>query len=97
MRAMHAGTVASVRHQAGDVVEARRRRPDAVEVAAEPDVVDAGIPERAYTVTLDDQDRLRWTTQVDGQEVTFTKEPETTWWQRFKVGLYRMLPIRGQL
>ncbi|MGD8697553.1 MAG: phospholipase D-like domain-containing protein, partial [Gammaproteobacteria bacterium] len=61
------------------------------------DVVDAGIPERAYTVTLDDQDRLRWTTQVDGQEVTFTKEPETTWWQRFKVGLYRMLPIRGQL
>jgi putative cardiolipin synthase len=60
-------------------------------------LIDAGIPERAYTVTLDDRGRLRWTTQVDGQEVTYTKDPETTWWQRFKVGLYRMLPIRGQL
>jgi putative cardiolipin synthase len=61
------------------------------------DLINADIPDRAYTVTLDDQGRLRWTTQVDGREVTYTKEPETTWWQRFRVGLYRMLPIRGQL
>jgi len=59
--------------------------------------VDQRIPEKAYTVTLDDQERLRWTTQVDGREVVYAKEPETTWWQRFKVGLYRMLPIKEQL
>jgi len=60
-------------------------------------VVDDGIPERTYTVTLDDDGKLRWTTRVNGEEVVYAKEPETTWGQRFKVGLYRMLPIRGQL
>lgn len=61
------------------------------------EIVDEDIPQRAYTVTLNDQGRLRWTTWIDGQEVVYDKDPETTWWQRFKVGLYRMLPIRGQL
>jgi len=60
-------------------------------------VVDDGIPERTYTVTLNDHGKLRWTTRVNGEAVVYTKEPETTWSQRFKVGLYRMLPIRGQL
>jgi len=61
------------------------------------EIVDRDIPHRAYTVTLDDRGKLRWTTITDGREVVYTKDPETTWWQRFKVGVYRMLPIRGQL
>ena len=61
------------------------------------EVVDKGIPDRAYTVTLNEHGKLRWTTRMDGQEVVYTKEPETTWGQRFKVRLYRMLPIKGQL
>jgi putative cardiolipin synthase len=61
------------------------------------EIVDRDIPHRAYTVTLDDRGKLKWTTIIDGQEVVYTKDPETTWWQRFKVGVYRMLPIRGQL
>jgi len=61
------------------------------------DLIDRRIPGETYTVTLNDSGHLRWTTWVDGQEVVYTREPETTWWQRFKVGLYRMLPIRGQL
>jgi len=60
-------------------------------------IVDRDIPDRTYTVTLDDRGRLVWTTRIDGEEVVYHKEPETTGWQRFKVRLYRMLPIRGQL
>ncbi len=61
------------------------------------ELIDLDIPGRTYTVTLDEQGDLRWTTWVDGQEQVYTKDPETTWWERFKVGVYRMLPIKGQL
>ncbi|MGB5622990.1 MAG: phospholipase D-like domain-containing protein [Gammaproteobacteria bacterium] len=55
------------------------------------------IPTHAYTLRLDDRDRIEWVTRTDGKEVIYTKEPESTWWQRFKVGFYRMLPIEEQL
>lgn len=60
--------------------------------------VDDSLAEEAYTVFLDDKDRVRWRgLDAAGQEVIFTKEPQTSWWQRFKVGFVRLLPIRGQL
>ncbi len=61
------------------------------------ELIDDSIPERTYTVTLDEQGKLKWTTWKEGEEVVYGKDPETTWWQRFKVGMYRMLPIREQL
>jgi len=34
---------------------------------------------------------------ADGQEKIFKKEPQTSFWDRFMAGFYRILPIRGQL
>lgn len=65
----------------------------------------AGLAERitrnlkpeTYQLELSDTGRLRWTTRIDGEELVYTKEPHTSWWQRFKVGFYRILPIKEQL
>jgi putative cardiolipin synthase len=54
-------------------------------------------PVRAYKLRLNDRGKIEWVTQIDGEEVVFTKEPDSTWWQRFKVGFYRILPIKEQL
>ncbi len=65
--------------------------------SANAEMVMRRIPTHAYTLRLDDRDRIEWVTRIDGEEVIYTKEPESTWWQRFKVGFYRMLPIEEQL
>ena len=58
---------------------------------------DEGVsPGESFRVTLVDG-RLRWTTEVDGKPVVYTKDPETTWWQRLVVGLIGLLPIHSQL
>lgn len=54
-------------------------------------------PNEAYVVTLNEKGKLRWHTMEDGKEVIYDKEPNTSWWTRLKVGLMRILPIRGQL
>lgn len=60
--------------------------------------VEEALTTKAYTVFLDDDDRVRWRGfDAAGDEVIYTREPETSWWQRFKVGFVRLLPIRGQL
>ena len=60
--------------------------------------VNEALARQAYTVFLDDDDRVRWRgLDAAGEELIYTKEPETSWWQRFKVGFVRLLPIRGQL
>lgn len=59
--------------------------------------VEQHLPTEAYSVFLDDKGRVRWRGNEQGQEVIYSKEPQTTWWQRFKVSLVRILPIRGQL
>lgn len=41
--------------------------------------------------------QLVWRGAEAGQPVELHHEPSTSWWQRFKVGLLRMLPIEGQL
>jgi putative cardiolipin synthase len=40
---------------------------------------------------------LRWQTNVDGQKIEWTHEPDTTSWQRMKSELLSLLPIEGQL
>ncbi|MGI9199802.1 MAG: phospholipase D family protein [Woeseiaceae bacterium] len=61
------------------------------------DAIDAALPDQTYEVFLNEKNKVRWRTFVDGQEQIFEKEPETTWGDRFKVGFVRILPIRGQL
>lgn len=41
--------------------------------------------------------QLVWRGAEDGQALELHQEPGTSWWERFKVGVLRMLPIEGQL
>lgn len=64
------------------------------EVAA---FLDEGVAsESAYRVTLENGE-LRWTTEQEGREVVYSREPETSWWKRFSVSLIGILPIHSQL
>lgn len=59
--------------------------------------VHEALPRQTYEVFLNEDGRLRWRAYVDGEEVIYEKEPETSWGQRFSASLMRILPIRGQL
>lgn len=67
------------------------------------EVLGAGVelyelrPDSAYRVTLGEDRRVRWQTEVEGRTVTWNKSPETTFFERFKVGIYSRLPIESQL
>ncbi|MDJ0786194.1 MAG: phospholipase D family protein [Myxococcota bacterium] len=54
----------------------------------------ATAPEISWTVSLDDEGRLRWA-GLPGEE--WSRDPESSWWARFKLGLLGLLPIEGQL
>lgn len=70
-------------------------RPFAKQVGA---FLDEGVhPDNAYRVTLDERGRTIWSTQVDGQTKTWTRDPETTFGRRFMNGLLGLLPIEDQL
>jgi putative cardiolipin synthase len=54
-------------------------------------------PANSYRVTLDEKDNLVWTAEDDGNPVTWTKEPETSAWQRFKSRFLRWIPMEKEL
>ena len=55
------------------------------------------LKDSAYEVFLDANGRVRWRGWEEGDEVVYKKEPGTSWWDRFKVGLVGILPIKSQL
>lgn len=58
---------------------------------------DDGVkPENSYRVTLEGG-RTRWTTSDGGTVRVYTKEPETSWWTRFKADALGLLPIHSML
>ena len=60
--------------------------------------MDEGVqPENSYRVLLDEDGDLVWITRTGDTEERFDKDPGSGFWQRFKAGLIRMLPIEGQL
>jgi putative cardiolipin synthase len=59
--------------------------------------IEKALPKQTFEVFLNEKGQLRWRALEDGEEVIYKKEPQTTWWQRFKAGFMRILPIRGQL
>jgi putative cardiolipin synthase len=60
--------------------------------------MDKGVrPENSYRVLLDEHGDLVWVTEVDGAEVRYTEEPETTFGQRFMSGFIMILPVEEQL
>jgi cardiolipin synthase C len=62
------------------------------------ELMDEGVTSgSAYHVTLATNDALAWTAENDGQPVQYHADPGTGLWQRFVVGVVRLLPIENQL
>jgi len=60
--------------------------------------LDEGVrPENSYRVLLDENGDLYWVTEIDGREVRYDQEPETTFGQRFMSGFIMLLPVEHQL
>ncbi len=59
--------------------------------------IDGRGREATYDVFLDESGKVRWRGYENGTEVVYKKEPETTWWDRFKVGFVGIFPIKRQL
>jgi putative cardiolipin synthase len=55
------------------------------------------LPKVTYRVILTEQGDLAWVESTDDKPIIYTKEPKTSWGRRFKVFLYGILPIKGQL
>lgn len=51
-----------------------------------------------YELFLNDENQLRWRGyDENGREVIYDREPETSWFKRFSVGLISLFPIKRQL
>jgi putative cardiolipin synthase len=62
------------------------------------DYMNEGVqPQNSYRVLLDDNGELVWITEIDGREVRYHDEPESTFGQRFMSGFIMMLPVEHQL
>jgi putative cardiolipin synthase len=60
--------------------------------------MDEGVlPQNSYRVLLDSDRQLYWITQTDGQVERYDHDPHSTFWQRAKVRIIQMLPIRDQI
>jgi putative cardiolipin synthase len=59
--------------------------------------IDNDMNDFAYEVILNDKDQLRWVDRSGNEDIFLTKEPQTTWWQRFSAGFMRILPVKSQL
>ena len=55
------------------------------------------LPKNAYRLSLDEDGGLLWTTQKDGIEVLYHKDPLSTFGQRFSAGFIGILPVESQL
>ena len=62
---------------------------------------DQRIDEVGFRLALEEDEqggeRLRWHGLVDGEPVTFTADPYTSFWRRFGIGFMRLLPIESQI
>ena len=65
------------------------------------DDFNARIDEVGFRLTLEDDgqgvEQLRWHGLVEGEPVTFTADPYTSFWRRFGIGFMRLMPIESQI
>ena len=54
-------------------------------------------PDAAWRLSLDSADKLIWSGEVDGEQVELSKDPGTTWWNRFVWGVMRIFPLENEL
>ena len=72
---------------------------DSPEIASQVgELMDEGVsPGSAFHVTLDEKDNLVWTAEKNEAKVEYNKDPETSFWHRFLIGVVGLLPIKDQL
>ena len=72
---------------------------DSPDIASEVgELMDEGVSlGSAFHVTLDENDNLVWTAENNEVKVKYYKDPETSVWHRFVIGVVGMLPIEDQL
>jgi putative cardiolipin synthase len=72
---------------------------DSPEIASQvAKIMDEGVsPGSAYHVTLDNDDRLVWTAETNGEKVQYDKDPETNVWNRLLFDFIGILPIEHLL
>ena len=54
-------------------------------------------PGSTYHVTLDEKGDLLWTTEIDGKEVRYHRDPAIGPWRHLEIGTLRLLPIQNEL
>ena len=54
-------------------------------------------PEASWRLSLDDTGALVWTGQSEDELVQLTKDPGSSWWDRFLWGMLRLLPLENEL
>ena len=54
-------------------------------------------PDAAWHLSLDDNGKLLWSGESEGEPVQFSKDPGTTWWTRFVWGVMRIFPLENEL
>ena len=60
--------------------------------------MDEGVkPDRSYRVLLEDRGGMYWVTEDAGKPRRYDADPLSTFWQRWKAELLRLLPLEGQL
>jgi putative cardiolipin synthase len=59
--------------------------------------LEPALKQRTYEVVLNEKGKLRWIDRSGAEAVTYDKEPDTGFWQRFGVGFMKFLPGKGQL
>ena len=54
-------------------------------------------PEWSYRLEISDKGKLTWVGEdAAGNQTRLTDDPDTSFWQRFKIVIMRMLPIESQ-
>ncbi|MEJ2526292.1 MAG: phospholipase D family protein [Desulfuromonadales bacterium] len=62
------------------------------------DYMDEGVSaDNAYRVIVDDSGKLRWVIDIQGERISHTKDPNSTWLQRLLATFIRLLPVEHQL
>ena len=54
-------------------------------------------PEASWRLSLDDTGALVWTGESEDELVQLTKDPGSSWWDRFLWGMLRLLPLENEL
>ena len=54
-------------------------------------------PDRSYRVLLDERGSMYWVTEDAGKPLRYDVDPLSTFWQRWKAGCIRLLPVENQL